>query len=46
MLPMLFAGDGVTNICLLRETAKMLVVSPPLSMVVLVYLLSGWSRVP
>ena len=44
MLPMLFAGDGITNVRLLREIAKMLIVSSPLSVVVLVHSLAGWLR--
>ena len=46
VLPVLFAGDGITNIGLLREIAKVLVVSSPLSVVVLVYSLTGWLRAP
>jgi len=46
VLPMLFAGDGITNIRLLREIAKVLVVSSPLSVGILVYALTGWLRAP
>jgi hypothetical protein len=46
MLPMLFTGDGVTNIRLLREIAIMLIVSPPLTVLILVGLLTAWSSVP
>jgi hypothetical protein len=39
---MLFAGDGITNVRLLREIAKMLVVSSPLSVGFLAYSLTDW----
>ena len=46
MLPMLFTGDGITNIRLLGEIAIMVVVPSPLTVLVLVRFLTGWSPAP